>query len=45
MLLLPSSEYDNCPPGEYFRLGLGRRNFVEVLTILEDYLTRTQATQ
>ena len=45
VLLLPSSEYDNCPPGEYFRLGLGRRNFVEVLTILEDYLTRTQASK
>ena len=45
VLLLPSSEYDNCPPGEYFRLGLGRRNCMEVLRILEDYLTRTQATK
>ena len=45
VLLLPSSVYDDCPPGEFVRVGLGRRNFVDILRILEEFLSAHSSRQ
>lgn len=39
VLLLPGSIYDY--PGDYFRIGFGRRNFPEALDRLADFLLKT----
>jgi len=40
ILLLPGAQFgSSCPPGQFMRIGLGRKDFPDLLRILDEFLT------